>query len=621
MKTNTNKQISIKGLEKAVSTNRSIQLQVMIDNTLGYVDYLEVLINRHGQQVGGELRQKLEYSEELSKDGYSCFTTMIQFLSAGYRTYIFAIILNGMYYYIKSDGENDCILTDADYPFFETFVYESNFSTPNWVKGGIMYQIYVDTFNAVNIPEIVLSKLSPWGADVKWLPDEDGEYRNDKFFGGNLQGIIDKLPYLQSLGVTIIYLTPIFKSNTSNRYDIVDYEKIDEMVGDWTILEDLYNQAHALGMHIVLDCVFNHCNPENELYSSKKELFTGNFWWGYKHLAEFDMNSEEYRMLLKKWLNKYLQFCDGIRLDVADNLSDDILRLIRCEVKQIEKKLQKQIYLLGEVWKNAVNGEYRKFLEGDELDSVMNYQFADAIYRYVRWGDDITFERKIFHNVLKLYPKCVIDVLMNPLSTHDIPRIPNMFKNALMLKETYLEGHGEVFIWDYDKLQLWNKDGVYQTEVKRLWEYHNSSLLDEEKEYIQKLQKLAVVMQYTLPGIPSIFYGDELGVAGLKDPFNRTCMPWQIADDSEIRRFYTKLAHVRKKYREIFAEGECSLEFIDKDLCIYKRECNCKSVYCVINRTNEMHQIPIECGTTVIFSTTDNSSIKQISPYEALIIM
>lgn len=620
MKTNT-KLISIKGLEMAVPTKRLIQVQVIIDNTLGYVDNLEILFNKHGQQEGKELRQKLEYNKELSKDGYSCFTTVIQFLSTGYRTYIFAIVLNGMQYFIKSDGKNGSILTNEDYPFFETFAYENEFSTPKWVKGGIMYQVYVDTFNTVNIPDTVLSKVSPWGADVKWLPDKDGEYRNDKFFGGNLQGIIEKLPYLQSLGVTIIYLTPIFASNSSNRYDIIDYEKIDEMVGDWTILEELYNQAHALGMHLVFDCVFNHCNPENELYSNQKELFTGHFWWGYKHLAEFDMNSEEYRKLLKKLLNKYLHFCDGIRLDVADNLSDDILRLIRCEVKQIEKKLQKQIYVLGEVWKNAVNGEYRKFLEGDELDSVMNYQFADAIFRYVRWGDAITFERKIFHNVLKLYPKCVIDVLMNPLSTHDIPRIPNMFKNALMLKETYLEGQGDVFIWDYDKLPLWNKDGIYQTEVKRLWEYHNSGLKDEEKEHVQKLQKLAVVMQYTLPGIPSIFAGDELGVAGLKDPFNRTCMPWEIADDSEIRRFYTKLAHVRKKYREIFAEGECSLEFIDNDLCIYKREGNGKSVYCIINRTNKMHQIPIECGTTVIFSTSGNNSTNQISPYEALIIM
>ena len=620
MKTNT-KLISINGLEKAVPTNRSVQVQVIIDNTLGYVDNLKILVNKHGEEVGKDLQEKLEYSKELSTDEYSCFTAVIKFLSVGYRTFIFSIILNGIKYYIKSDGENCCILTNEDYPFFETFVYDSEFSTPDWVKGGIMYQIYIDTFNTVNIPENVLSKVSSWGSDVKWLPEEDGEYRNNKFFGGNLQGIIEKLPYLQRLGTTIIYLTPIFASNSSNRYDIIDYEKIDEMVGDWTILKELYNQAHSLGMHIVLDCVFNHCNPENYLYTESPHMFTGNFWWGYPHLAEFDMNSDEYRIFLKKLLNLYLQFCDGIRLDVADNLSDDILRLIRTEVKCIEQKFDRQIYILGEVWKNAINGDYRKFLEGNELDSVMNYQFADAIYRYVRWGDDRTFRRKVFQNVLQLYPKCVVDVLMNPLSTHDIPRIPNVLETALMLKETYLEDVGEVFIWDYDKLSLWNKEGVYQIDVKRLWEYHNSAILPEEKDYVQRVQKLAVVMQYTLPGIPSIFAGDELGVSGLKDPFNRTCMPWDRANDCVLLDFYVELGEIRRKYREIFAEARCTLEYIDENVCIYAREIESKKLLCIINRSNELVNLPVKFSDNVIFSTDPDNTVTTISPYSAILIL
>lgn len=619
MKTDTNKQISIRGLEGTVPIGRSIQLQVVINNALGYVDNLVILFNKYGQKIGEDLKQKLYYDSESSTEEYSCFKAEVTLHTTGYRTYIFSLNLDGEQCYIKNNGEKDAILTSEEYPFFEVFVYEENFSTPTWAKGGIMYQIYIDTFNASNIPECVADKISPWGSEVKWLPDADGEYRNNRFFGGNLQGIIEKLPYLKSLGVTIIYLTPIFKSESSNRYDIVDYEKIDEMVGDWQIMEELYNKAHNLGMHIILDCVFNHCNPANELFVTKNHLFTGNFWWGYKHLAEFNMGSEEYKELLKKLLNFYLQYSDGIRLDVADNLSDEILRFIRVEIKKIENKLNKEIYLLGEVWKNAIKGDHRAFLEGNELDSVMNYQFADAIYRYVRWGNFYEFKKKVFANVINLYPKCVCDVLMNPLSTHDIPRIPNILSNPLMVRETYLDNAGDTFIWDYDKLPIWIKNGEYQTEQKRRWEKEKFIISEEENVDIIKLQKLAILMQYTLPGIPSIFAGDELGASGLKDPFNRICMPWEKEENNELKDFYIRLGQFRLKYREIFAEGFCTLIFLDEKVCIYKREWNNKILYCVFNRTKEIVNLQEKFGKEIVFSLNESTQ-ETLNPYEALII-
>ena len=145
-----------------------------------------------------------------------------------------------------------------------------------------MYQIYIDTFNSKNIPESVKHKVSKWEEEVKWKPDDDGEYRNDKFFGGNIEGIIEKLPYLSRLGVTIIYLTPIFKAESSNRYDIIDYEEIDPMVGDWDLVAKFCKKAHSYGMKVVQDIVFNHCNPKNKLFVENRDMFTGNFWWGFK---------------------------------------------------------------------------------------------------------------------------------------------------------------------------------------------------------------------------------------------------------------------------------------------------------------------------------------------------
>ena len=619
MKQDTGIRISIKGFEEAVKTEQPIQVKVLIHNSLGYVNHLKILFNKHGQHTGEDLQTTLYYVEEESNYEISCFTATVQFQTPGYRTYIFELIIDGEQYFIKNDGQGGPVITREDYPFFEAFAYDKSFSTPDWAKGAIMYQIYIDTFNSVNSPQEVACTLSPWGSEPKWRPDPDGEYRNNRFFGGNLEGIIEKLPYLKTLGVTILYLTPIFKSVSSNRYDTVDYEQIDEMVGNWKILQKLYEKAHELGMYTVLDCVFNHCNPENELYKTQKDLFTGNFWWGYKHLAEFRMNSEGHRKLLRKLLNLYLEYCDGIRLDVADNLPDDTLRFIRAVIKENETRLGKQIYLLGEVWKHAIKGEWRSFLFGDELDAVMNYQFTDAILRYVRWGDFYEFKKKVFYNVLRLYPKCVIDVLMNPLSTHDIPRPRNCLTNPLMLRDTHLDGVGEVFIWDYDKLPLWTRDGVYRTEEKRSWESEASILSHEETAYADKTQKLSALMQYTLPGIPSIFAGDELGVPGLKDPFNRVCMPWEKAPDNEMKEFYIKIGEIRTHHRDVFAEGKCELVLINEKVCIYTRSSGQKIIYCIFNRSADKVQLDGTIPGHIIFSL-NRSTNKVLNPYEAMII-
>lgn len=597
MEKSTVQKIHVCGFEKAFSIGEEREISVRIKDTFGFVDNICILFNLYGQKPGEEFQAILTYDEEKSerKSGYSVFTATIKFETAGYRTFFFEIILNGVKRYIKYDDEGDVpalVKEDDNYPFFDTFAYEKDFSTPSWVKGGTMYQIYIDTFNSKNIPEGVKHKVSKWEEEVKWKPDDDGEYRNDKFFGGNLEGIIEKLPYLSRLGVTIIYLTPIFKAESSNRYDIIDYEEIDPMVGDWDLVARFCKIAHSFGIRVVQDIVFNHCNPKNKLFVENRNMFTGNFWWGFKTLVEFCLNSEDYRKMLRNLLKMYLKFFDGIRLDVADSLSDEVLAFIRTVVKEIEAEEGKEIWILGEVWKNDITGDYRKFLYGNELDSVMNYGFSDAIYRYVRFGDYGGFKKNVFKKVLRLYPKPTVDVLMNPLSTHDIPRIPNILTNPIMIEERFIHRINgsieEVFLWDYDKLdRYWYENGEYSTWRRRQWEYQHNTLTDEERSLEEKMERLCVFLQFTLPGVPSIFAGDEMGAEGLKDPFNRMPLPWNELKEGTAREdFYVRMGAFRKEYKDIFAEGECELVHIDERLLVYRRKGKTRVLTFILDRVN-----------------------------------
>lgn len=616
MRKEANNKIFIQGFEMAIPSQVRRKISIKIHNSLGFITNVEVLFNKNGQKPGKDLHVKMEYNCEASNEEWSSFETEVEFFTVGYRAFFFKLKLNNKDKCIKFDfNTRSPVITNEDYPFFETFVYNKDFTTPSWVKGGVVYHIYIDTFNAKNIPEDVMNKVSTWGEEPKWLPDPDGEYRNDKFFGGNLEGIIEKIPYLKNLGVTILYISPIFESNTSNRYSIKDYEQIDKMVGNWDILEKLYKVAHENGMYTILDVVFNHCSPENKLYKEKPYLFTGTYWWGFRDLVEIKMWEDEFKKFLKKLLYKYYNYSDGIRIDVADCFPDNILKFIREVTEECEKFYQKELWIVGEVWKNAVTGDFKQFLEGYELDSVMNYQF-EAVYRYIRWGDHKNLYKKIFYGVYKLYPKPVLDCLMNLLSSHDIPRIPNILTNPLMLENTYYEGVGEVFLWDYDKIhEYWIENGAYSTLKRRTWEYRHNNLSAEEEAYRKLTEKLVVFLQFTLPGVPSIFAGDEFGIMGLKDPFNRRCIPWEKED--KVRQIvYRSLAALRKS-SSVFFNGNCNMVYADENVLIFERENSVEKLTFAINRTDKLIETMLD--GEVVFSF-NGSEPKKLKPYEAIVL-
>lgn len=434
-----------------------------------------------------------------------------------------------------SGGKND----------FQLTVYDKEFKTPDWLKGKLIYQIFPDRFygsgkEKKNVPSDRVMRTD-WGGEPGWLPNERGEVLNNDFFGGDLEGIKEKLPYLKSLGVGCIYLNPIFEAQSNHRYDTADYEKIDSVLGTENDFSALCREAEKNGISIVLDGVFSHTGDDSRYFNRKgrydtvgacqsKEspfyswYFFWNWpynyqcWWNFETLPEVNEENERFidfiagkNGVARRWIKAGAR---GFRLDVADELPDKFLDEFRKAVKS-EKS---DALILGEVWEDASNkcsyGARRRYLQGAQLDSVMNYPFSEAILTFIRSGVVEGFSEKIM-TVLENYPKCVTDVLMNHIGTHDTMRA------ITALAGESCEGRD------------------------RSWQC-GRTLSPEQYARGVKLLKLAAAIQYTLPGVPSLYYGDEAGMQGYKDPFNRVCYPWGN-ENEELVSYYKKLGKIRKE--------------------------------------------------------------------------
>ena len=426
------------------------------------------------------------------------------------------------------------------------------FNTPGWLKGGIIYQIFPDRFmnsgkEKKNVPSDRIVR-SDWGGEPYFRPDKNGEVLNNDYFGGDLEGIRQKLPYLKDLGVNCVYLNPIFEAHSNHRYNTADYSKIDPLLGDEEDFKRLCKSAEEMGIKIILDGVFSHTGDdsvyfnkkgrydsvgayqsENSDYSKwyKFQKFPDKYdsWWGFKTLPEVKEEDESYREficgengIVAKWLGLG---AGGFRLDVADELPDIFLD----DLKTAVKKAKPDALLLGEVWEDATNkisyGVRRRYLLGDQLDSVMNYPFAEAILEFCRTGNAERFMDGVM-TIVENYPKQCLDVMMNHIGTHDTVR-------AI----TRLAGENS----DY-------RDREWQST-------HKLSFV-EYSQGIERL-KLAAALQYTLPGVPSVYYGDEAGLQGYRDPFNRGCYPWGN-ENRELVGFYKTLGKIRTE-NSVFKEG------------------------------------------------------------------
>lgn len=451
-------------------------------------------------------------------------------------------------------------------PEWQLTVTECDYKTPNWAKQGVIYQIFADRFCKQG--KIPFTKRGRLHADWYERPDiaEDGkDYRADDFFGGNIEGIISKLDYIQSLGVKCIYLSPIFKSCSNHRYDTGDYLEIDELFGTQEQFKKLLDEASGRGIEIMLDGVFNHTGADSKYfnregtydtlgaYQSKQSPYYDWYyfthypteyacWWGSTVVPTVNKSAQGYRDLvlgkdgvIEKWSKLGVK---GWRLDVVDELPIDFTYDL-CSCIKAEGK---DMLVVGEVWEDASTkiayGEWRPYFMGKQLDAVMNYPFKEAILAYALDGDKNAFISRI-GEILEHYPKQSLDCLMNLIDSHDTARA------------------------------ITTLAGVKPPRDKR--DRADFRLSQEQYDLAKRRLKFASALQYVLPGVPCVFYGDEAGVQGWEDPLNRGTYPWG-REDTDLINHYKKLGKFRENYAD-FLQGET--HFVpDADKLIMQRVCD-----------------------------------------------
>ena len=430
---------------------------------------------------------------------------------------------------------------------FRLLIHEVDYTVPAWFGAGVMYHVFVDRFfcgeGAVDLQKGRGDRpavLNPdWKHGVPQYPDYPGApLANNMFFGGNLWGVAEKLDYLTALGVKVIYLSPIFKAYSNHKYDTGDYMTVDPAFGGEPALKNLLEKAAARGIKVILDGVFNHTGDDSRYfnrygtydtegaYQSEDSPYADWYhfrsfpeefesWWGIPILPKLNHRTDACRTYFTGEKGVGAHYVNmgigGWRLDVADELSDRFLDELRVSVKNASDN---EAVIIGEVWENAADkiayGYRRRYLQGKQLDSVMNYPVRNGILAFVRDGDG----DKLYHTLTELYasyPRCVSDALMNLLGTHDTERIL-----------TVLGSEPE----DYDRSNH---------------ELARATLSADKRAKALTLLRMAATLQFTVFGIPSVYYGDEVGVEGYHDPFCRLPFPWHEAEGEDAVTYRTEL--------------------------------------------------------------------------------
>lgn len=506
------------------------------------------------------------------REDYNIYKCTFNIRKAGIYYYRFEVhCLDGIWF-IGRGKKGQAIRQDFA-PEWQLTIYDKNFVTPDFIKGGIIYHIFVDRFHTsgtLNFRKKGI--LKSWDKDVT-IHDPDGTYLADDFFGGNLQGIIEKLDYLKSLNVTLIYLSPIFESCSNHRYDTGDYMKIDDLLGSEEDFGRLIEEAGKLGIGIMLDGVFNHSGADSIYFNkfgnyksvgacqSKKSPYydwyyftdypdTYDCWWGITSVPTINKSNFMYRQFLlgeggviEKWTKMGIK---GWRLDVVDELPIDLVDEIRSKIKSISL----DTLIIGEVWEDAsVKVSYsllRPYFTGGQLDGVMNYPFKEAIIRYIIGHNTDDFAEAVM-SIAEHYPKKALDCTMNVISTHDTVRMLNVMS------------------------------GLYAPT-----KYQRQMLVVQGEKLIKarKRLKIASAIQFMLPGVPSIFYGDEAGLQGYEDPINRRPYPWGN-EDMELLDHYRRLGEIRSAHKEAMLG---SIRFIPHPgLGIFVRETLGESIAVISN--------------------------------------
>ena len=462
--------------------------------------------------------QEIAFAKKSVNTPYEIWSGEMTFAKTGLYFYYFYITTAQGGFRLFKQGDDTNMEAGA---LWQVSCVPADFKTPDWAKGATIYQVFPDRFHKAGDCDLT-GKLTPytvhknWYEEVEWRPTPEGIVLNNDFYGGNFKGITQKMDYIASLGTTILYLNPISKSFSSHRYDTGDYKVPDPMLGTLEDFREMVETAHKHGIKVILDGVYSHTgsnspylNREGQFdsvgaHNSKESPYYSwftfhnwphsyNSWWSFDTLPtvnkmdpafiKFIITDED--SVIAHWLK---QGVDGFRLDVADELPDEFIKLLYDRVKEINP----EAYVLGEVWEDASNktayNRRRTYFTNGELDSVMNYPFRTAIINFVRGFDSGRGLKDTVMSIVENYPPEVVHCNMNLLGTHDTARILT------------------ALVDDFD--------GSREEKAKR-----RLSRNSVDVAYDRLL--MASFLQYTLPGSPSLYFGDEACMEGYRDPFNR----------------------------------------------------------------------------------------------------
>ena len=547
--------------------------------------------------------------------GYSRGNILAQFEADDGREVAFPLTWTGM------EGSRDCFTGTLDtgdyvglvwYRFrlesldgrlaesetFQLTVYDDSERVPDWFGQGLTYQIFPDRFRRTRVPDptgMVGGRTvhENWEEEPEYRPNAQGEIRNRDFFGGDLNGVREKLPYLKSLGVETIYFNPIFEAAENHRYGTADYGRVDPMLGTNEDFSALCEEAHRLGMRVLLDGVFNHTGyvsryfngdgfyPEPGAAQSKDSPYYKWFhfsrwpdhydsWWGIYSLPAVNETSESYldyiiegeASVIRSWLRAG---ADGWRLDVADELPDGFIERLHAAVRETDPNA----VVIGEVWDDGTTkGAYdvrRKHLLGRHLDGLMNYPFRNALLAFLMGGDAAAFRNEM-EKLRENYPPFAFHGAMNFLGTHDTPRILTLLG---------VGGDGR----DHDR------------------DWRAACRLDEEQynRAVTRLKAGATIL-YAFPGSPTLYYGDEAGLEGFEDPFNRRTYPWG-REDGELVDFFRTLGQARATLPAL-RKGDLTYVAAEEGFLAFTRSYEKQTVLAAANLSCEEKTLTV-CGKTV----------------------
>ena len=559
----------------------------------------------------------LEFSKaSFNNNYYSCsFTPKVPDV----YYYYFTLFINGKYVEIRKDRFSKSCFGGKENECFQLTVFTKDISVPDFMKGATFYQIFPDRFyNSGEAKENVPMDRkihTDWYENPDYLPNDKGIILNNDYFGGDLKGITQKLDYIESLGVTIIYLNPIFEAHSNHRYNTADYMKIDPLLGKEEDFVELCSEARKRGIRIILDGVFNHTGSDSIYFNKERRYATvGAYtskdspyynwycffnypngydsWWGFDTLPKLNKSVEEcidfFCTVVKKWIRLG---ASGFRLDVVDEITNYMLYRLTKAIKE-KVVFDSQPSVTGEVWEDVsikeAYGERKHYFTENTLDSAMNYVYKDALFYFFENKNAEALLDTIVRTI-ENYPKDNLDAMMNMISGHDIERaITRLAKGAA-------GGHD------------------------RYWQAMNDYLDPESYERGKRLFKQMAVIQYFLPGNPCLYYGDEAGLYGFKDPHNRKTYPWG-REDKELVEFFQLLGKIRRD-NVFLKDGRFIPLIFHGGLCTFVRESLSKDerLYVGVNLTDKPFDMSFVDSSKVLY-TSEPQKVKKLVPNGSIIL-